>query len=234
MASASLLLQPVRQRVLAAVADQVADVGIGFAAKRGAVVIDAELDLQLLARLRRHIVNDDALLFRRHGRHGDRRHAGVVIRHAAKGFRRNISQLRQRLIAVQNAHHQVGGVVAFIEAGQLIVQLAVRLVFQRIEITAGEARARMRRVKGFRADLRHTHAVARTRHRQFGVHRVALAIGIARIQQRLGNGVGHAIDRLLQRVIFHFQIEGSAIRGRAGVVAAAVLFRNSDRFSGSG
>ncbi|SVK47054.1 Uncharacterised protein [Acinetobacter baumannii] len=221
----SLLLQPVGQGIFTAVADQVTDVGIGFAAKRGAVVIDAELNPQLLARLRRHIVNDDALLLRRDGRYGDRRYAGVVIRHAAKGFCGNVSQLQQRLIAVQNAHHQVGGVIAFIETGQLVVQLAARLVFQRVEIAAGKARAWVRRVEGFRADLRHTHAVARTRHRQFCIHRVALAIGIARIEQRLRNGVGHAIDRRLQRVILHFQIEGGAIRSRAGVVAPAVLFQ---------
>ncbi|MNT26929.1 hypothetical protein D3C72_1625330 [compost metagenome] len=79
---------------MAAVANQVSDIGISFTAELSAVVVDAELDLQLLARLSRHIVNNDPLLLRRDGRDGYRRYAGIMVRYAAKGFGRQFSQCR--------------------------------------------------------------------------------------------------------------------------------------------
>ncbi|MNC41134.1 hypothetical protein D3C75_898860 [compost metagenome] len=113
---------------MAAVANQVTDVGIGLAAELGTVVVDAEFYFQLFTRLGRYIMNNDALLFRGDRRDCDRRYAGVSVRDLAKGFGRQFSQFRQWLVAVQHPHHQIGRIITLVECRQLIVQLAARLV----------------------------------------------------------------------------------------------------------
>ena len=220
-----LPLQPVGQSVFAAVADQVADQRIGLAAEAIAVIGDAELNLQLLARLRRNVVDHDALLRLGHHRHVDSGNRRVVIRDAAKGVGGDLRHLRQRFIAVEHRLHQVGGVVGMVERRQRVEQLAVRLILQRVEVAAGEARAGMRRIKRLRADLGHTQTVARARHRQLGVNGVAFAIGVDRIEQRRGQRVRHTIHRRLQRIVLHLKVEGGAVGSGAGVVAAAMLFQ---------
>ena len=107
---------------------------------------------------------------------------------------------------------------------QRIEHRATWLVAQRFKVTAGKLRAGVRRVNGFRANLCHSHPVPGTRHRELGINRITLAVGIFFIQQRRGDGVGQAIDRAVQGIVFHFKIEGGAIRGGAGIVAAAVHF----------
>ena len=169
-------------------------------------------------------MNDDALLRIGHHRDGNLRFADIVVRHATVGGRRDARQLRQRLVAVDHRFHQVGGIPAIAKGVQGVKHRFAGLVAQRFKVTAGKLRAGVRRVNGFRANLRHSHPVPGTRHRELGVNRITLAIGIFFIQQRRGDGVGQAIDRAVQGIVFHFEIEGGAIRRGAGVVAAAVHF----------
>ncbi len=108
---------------------------------------------------------------------------------------------------------------------QGIQHRAVRLVAQRLEISPGETRTRMRGVDGFSTDLRHAHTVSGTRHGQFGIHGITLAIGVFFIQKRRGNSIRQTVYRPLQRIIFHFEVKRCAIRRGAGVVAATVHFQ---------
>ena len=222
--SQPLLLQPIRERTGAAITDHIGHQLVGFAAELVAIVINAELHAQDFTRHRRDIVNDDALLRIGHHRDGYFRFVDIVVRHATVGGRRDTCQLRQRLVAVDHRLHQVGGIPAIAKGVQGIKHRLAGLVAQRFKVTAGKLRAGVRRVNGFCADLRHPHPVAAARHRQLGVDYITLAVGIFFIQQRSGDGVGQAIDRAVQSIVFYFKIEGSAVRSGTGVMAAAVHF----------
>ncbi len=84
-----LLLQPVRERARAAVANQVGNQLVSFAAELRRIVIDAELNPHHLARHHRHIVEDQPLLRIGHHRHVNFRQIQRFVRHAAKSFCRN-------------------------------------------------------------------------------------------------------------------------------------------------
>ena len=160
----SLLLQPVGERPRTAVADQVSDQLIGFAAEAIAVVVDAKLDAQHFTRHRRHIVNNDAFLRIGYHRHAYFRPADLTIRHAAKGVSGHARQLPQRLVAVDHRLHQIGGVPAIAEGMQRIKYRAAGLIAERLEVAARKVGRRVSRVNGFCADLGHAHPVSRPGH----------------------------------------------------------------------
>ena len=107
---------------------------------------------------------------------------------------------------------------------QSINDRAAGFIAERLQIAAREACTWVRRVDRLSADLRHTHTVSGSGHRQFGIHRIAFTIGVFFIQQRRGDSIRKTINRPVQRVIFDFEIKGRAVRCRAGIVAAAMHF----------
>ena len=160
----TLFLQPVRERSGTAVADNIGDQLIRFATELRGVVIDTKFHTQYLTWHCRNVVNNDALLRIGDDRNIDGRTFNVFIRHPTKGLNRNFRQLRQRAITVNHRFHQIGRIVFFVKREQRFVNRAAWFIAQRFEIAPGKACARMRRVDGLRAHLRHTHAITRTRH----------------------------------------------------------------------
>ncbi|MNC65780.1 hypothetical protein D3C75_1161030 [compost metagenome] len=98
------------------------------------------------------------------------------------------------MVAIQHALHQVGRIVTLIKTNEFFMQLAAWLVLQSLEVAARKTCARVSRIKGFCPNLCHAHTVTGARHRQLGIHRITLTVRVARIQNRFGNGIGHAVD----------------------------------------
>ena len=220
-----LFLQPVRKRSRATVTDKIGDQLIRFATKLRGVVINAKFNAQHLARHRRNVVNNDAFLRIGNYRNINSWTFNVFIRHPAKGINRNFRQFRQRAITVNHRFHQIGRIVFFVKREQRFVHRTTGLITQRFEVTTREACARVRRVDGLRAHLRHTHPVTGTRHGQLCIDSVTLAIGIFFLKQRCGNRISQSVNGPFQRVVFHFQIKRGAIGRGAGVMATTVHFQ---------
>ena len=167
--------------------------------------------------------NDPFLRVRDH-RNVYLRQVDIFIRYPAKRLCRHACQLRQRFVAVDDRFHQIGGVIFIAKGMQGIQHRAVRFIAQRLQVTTGKTRSRVRRVNGFCTHLRHAHPVSRTGKGQFSINGIALAVSVFFIQQGSRDRIRQTIHCTSQRIILNFEIEGCTVRRRAGVVAAAMHF----------
>ncbi|MPN53783.1 hypothetical protein SDC9_201449 [bioreactor metagenome] len=123
-----MFLQPVRKRTRATVTDQIGDQFIGFTAKLRTVVVDSELNAQHFTRQRRNVMDDNALLRISDDRNGNFRLFDILVGHSPKGLCSNLCQFRQRLIAVDNRFHQIGGVILAVKIAQRLLHRITRFV----------------------------------------------------------------------------------------------------------
>ncbi|MEZ4238095.1 MAG: hypothetical protein R3F59_18500 [Myxococcota bacterium] len=219
------LLERREQRALALVAEQRGDVVDG--AHRPHVVLgrQGELQLDLPPDLERYHVDPHPELV---GTERRRPHHGLLAhrrprRHARQPVGDHRLQRVEGLAADHRDRHPVCAVRALVQPPQVVVDLVVAPIRERLEVPHRELALRVVGVRRGLAHLPRPPPVVLLLERVLAVDGVALALDVLRVELRRDEELGEAVERAGEGALLDLEEVGGGLAAGAGVGHPAVI-----------
>ena len=156
-------------------------------------------------------------------RGGDPRTHDVAARHGRKSLPHHAFEFVQRLAADHHELHQVRRVVALVEGDQLVSDVRVRSVRERLRIPHQEPRERVARVEGLPPRGEAAEPIRAAPRHVLRVHHLAFALDVLAVELRGDEELREAVKRAFEVVGVDVEEVVRAGEGRGGVAGAAVL-----------